>query len=80
MKFKEILRNDKQGVSKLIHSVECHLKKLHANKSKEKKIMVQLEYFKNYKNCMNYAVCIENELAVSADLQFLPHEARKLRL
>ncbi len=55
-KYREILKNGKQGVSKLIRSAEYYLGSRTFNKSGEKEVQKHLGYFKKHKEFMEYAV------------------------
>jgi hypothetical protein len=54
-KYRYILKNKEQGVSKLIRSVEYFLGSQSYNKSREKEIRKHLGYFKKHKRFMQYA-------------------------
>ena len=58
-KYRDILKNQKQGVSKLIRSVEYYLGSQSNNKSREKEIRKHLCYFKKHKKFVRYADYIE---------------------
>lgn len=58
-KYRNILKNDEHGVSKLIRSVEYYLKSMAFNKSKKKEIQKHLGYFKKHKKFMEYALYAE---------------------
>lgn len=58
-KYRDILKNQKQGVSKLIRSVEYYLDSQSYSKAREKEIRKHLGYFKKHKKFMQYADYIE---------------------
>lgn len=58
-KYRDILKNQKQGVQKLIRSVEYYLGSQSYNKTREKEIRKHLGYFKKHKKFMQYADYIE---------------------
>jgi len=55
-KYREILKNGQQGVSKLIRSAEYYLGSLPLNKSAKKEARKHLGYFKKHREFMQYAV------------------------
>lgn len=54
-RYRNILKNQKQGVNKLIRSVEYYLGSQSYSKSREKEIRKHLGYFKKHKKFMQYA-------------------------
>ena len=54
-KYRDILKNQNQGVKKLIRSVEYYLGGQSASKTREKEIRKHLGYFKKHKKFMQYA-------------------------
>ena len=58
-KYRDILKNQKQGVQKLIRSVEYYLDSQPYNKTREKEIRKHLGYFKKHKKFMQYADYID---------------------
>ena len=54
-KYREILKNEQQGVSKLIRSAEYYLGSRTFNKSRKKEVQKHLGYFKKHKASMEYA-------------------------
>lgn len=54
-KYRDILKNQGQGVSKLIRSTEYYLKGRKYSKTSKKEIQRHLGYFKKHKKFMNYA-------------------------
>lgn len=59
-KYRDILKNQKQGVQKLIRSGEYYLGSQSYSKSRAKEIRKHLGYFKKHKKFMYYADYIEN--------------------
>lgn len=59
-KYRDILKNHKQGVSKLIRSSEYFLRSRAFSKTREKEIQKHLGYFKKHKKFMKYADYAEN--------------------
>lgn len=58
-KYRDILKNQKQGVKKLIRSVEYYMDSQTYSKAREKEIRKHLGYFKKHKKFMQYVNYIE---------------------
>lgn len=56
LKYMDILKNEKGGVSKLIRSVDYYLRSKSFNKARKQEIKKHLGYFKRHKKFMDYAV------------------------
>lgn len=58
-KYRDILKNDQQGMVKLIRSVQNYLNRKKYSKTVEKEIKKHLGYFKKHKNFMQYATYLK---------------------
>jgi hypothetical protein len=58
-RYRDILKTQKHGVSKLIRSAEYYLANKSYSKTREKEIQTHLGYFKKHKKYMEYAGCAE---------------------
>lgn len=56
LKYRDILKNEKEGVLKLIRSVEYYLRSKSFSKARKQEIKMHLGYFKRHKKFMDYAV------------------------
>ena len=60
LKYRDILKNQKEGVAKLTRSARYYLNSLPLNKSRKQEAKKHLGYFKRHKKFMDYAVYTEN--------------------